>query len=210
MKAGQIAVHETGVQSLGDQRVLLLPGLYDSGPDHWQSLWEQNHASFRRVRQNEWTSPRCADWVAALQEAISASDAPVILVAHSLGCCLVAHWALHHQGFVQGALLVAPPDVDAPTFPTQVTGFTPTPLTRLPFPSIVVASENDPFCSLARTRYFADHWGARLTALGPLGHINDRSGLGAWPAGLKLVAELASEQASLLARQETSPQRGQR
>lgn len=193
MTADQTAIRQTETQHPGDPRILLLPGLYDSGPDHWQSLWERNHPAWRRVRQREWTSPRCADWVAALQEAISASDTPVILVAHSLGCCLVVHWALHHKGLVKGALLVAPPDVEAPTFPAHVTGFTPTPLTRLPFPATVVASTNDPFCSLACARSFADHWGARLRVLGPLGHINERSGLGAWPAGLKLVAELASE-----------------
>lgn len=141
------------------------------------------------VRAN-WTSPHCADWVAVLQEAIVTSDAPVILIAHSLGCCLVAHWALRHKGLVRGALFVAPPDIGAPTFPAQVAGFAPTPLMRLPFPSTVVASANDPFCSIARVEYFAEHWGARLTVLGPLGHINDRSGLGTWPAGIELVAEL--------------------
>lgn len=93
MEAGPITVHETGAQGPEDQRVLLLKGLYDSGPDHWQSLWERDQPSWQRVRQNDWTSPRGADWVAALQAVISASDTPVILVAHFLGCCLVAHWA---------------------------------------------------------------------------------------------------------------------
>lgn len=202
MQPSTIAVQEKEPEIPGHPRILLLPGLYDSDSDHWQSLWERQHPSWQRVRQNEWTAPHCSDWVTALHLAIRASDTPALLVAHSLGCCLVAHWASHHTGFVQGALLVAPPDVDAPTFPGQVTGFAPMPSTRLPFPSIVVASENDPFCSLPRSQSFADYWGARLVVLGRLGHINGRSGLGAWPAGLRLLAELAAEGAGLL------PQKG--
>lgn len=176
----------------GGKRVFMVPGLYDSSPGHWQSLWEQAYPSWQRVRQKNWATPNRDDWLAALHEAIARSDVPVILVGHSLGCCLIAHWACHHNGPVHGALLVAPPDVEAPTFPASVTHFVPVPLLPLPFPSIVVASLDDPFCSLTRTQYFARKWGSRLEVLGRLGHINDQSGLGAWPVGIDFVSELAS------------------
>lgn len=176
----------------GGKKIFIVPGLCDSSSAHWQSLWEQAYPDWERVRQKNWISPNRDDWMAALQKAIAGSSAPVILVGHSLGCCLIAHWACHHSGSVHGALLVAPPDVDAPTFPASVENFSPVPLLPLPFPSIVVASIDDPFCSLARTQYFARKWGSRLEVLGRFGHINDQSGLGAWSAGVDFVSELAS------------------
>ena len=118
----------------------------------------------------------------------------MVLAAHSLGCCLVAHWAAavypHGGGNVQGALLVAPSDVDAPTYPAGTTGFTPMPLARLPFPSIVVASTDDEYLGLARAEQFAAAWGSRLEVAGPLGHINSASRLGSWPQGFALLREL--------------------
>jgi serine hydrolase len=170
--------------------VLILPGLYDSGPEHWQSLWEAAHADFRRVKQDDWERPRCADWVARLDEAIRlTSDA--ILVAHSSSCALVAHWAAGGPtGRVRGALLVAPSDPEAPSYPMGPTGFAPMPHKRLAFPSIVVASRNDPYVTLQRARQFAEAWGSRLVDIGDAGHINAASGFGSWPQGLVLLQEL--------------------
>jgi len=171
-------------------RVLLLPGLYDSGPEHWQSHWEAENPSFLRVRQRDWETPDRREWVETLHQAISAEPGPVVLVAHSLACCLVAHWAAAHRGNVQGALLVAPSDVEAPTYPTGTTGFAPMPLARLSFRSIVVASTNDEYVTLARAEHFAAAWGSRLEVAGPLGHINSASRLGSWPEGWSLLREL--------------------
>ena len=171
-------------------RTLILPGLYDSVPGHWQSLWEDSHASFRRVGQRDWRTPDRSEWVATLQAAVAESAVPTILVAHSLGCSLVAHWAQAHRGPVQGALLVAPADVEAGGFPTGPTGFAPMPLAPLPFPSIVVASNNDPYVTLERAASFAGAWGAGLEIVGALGHINTESGLGVWPQGLALLDRL--------------------
>ncbi len=173
-------------------RVLILPGLHDSGPDHWQSRWERSHPTFRRVVQRDWEAPDRAEWVARLEAAIVASEEPVVLAAHSLGCSLVAHWARAHRGPVRGALLVAPADVDRPDFPAGATGFAPMPLSPLPFPSIVAASANDPYVSVARAAEFAAAWGARFEHLGPVGHVNSESGLGDWPEGLALLEGLRS------------------
>jgi predicted alpha/beta hydrolase family esterase len=173
--------------------VLILPGLYNSGPEHWQSRWEAAHPDFRRVVQDDWERPRCADWVERLQAAVQSSPGAV-LVAHSAGCALVAHWAGAHAArpgpLVRGALLVAPSDPEAPGYPEGPTGFAPLPLTRLPFPTIVVASTNDEYVTLERARGFAEAWGSRFVSLGAAGHINSQSGLGDWPAGFALLEEL--------------------
>jgi predicted alpha/beta hydrolase family esterase len=171
-------------------RVLILPGLYNSGPEHWQSHWEAEHP-FIRVNQRDWETPDRAEWVETLQRAVTAEPGPVVLVAHSLACCLVAHWAGAHPGEdVRGALLVAPSDVEAPSYPPGTTGFQPMPLARLPFPSIVAASTDDEYVTLDRAEQFASAWGSRLAVVGPLGHINSASRLGSWPQGFALLREL--------------------
>jgi len=172
--------------------VLLLPGLFDSGPQHWQTLWMAGRPGFRRVEQRDWETPRVADWVANLDAAVRLAGPSALLAAHSAACALVAHWAAAHPRAIRGALLVAPSDVEAPSYPKGPTGFAPMPLARLPFPATVVASSDDPYLSLARAREFARAWGSRLVEIGPAGHLNAASGHGAWPEGLALLAELAS------------------
>ena len=170
--------------------VLVLPGLNGSGPGHWQSIWERRHREFQRVEQASWSEPRLGDWAATLERAVRAAPAPVILVAHSLACALVAHWArVGATERVAAALLVAPADVDA-LERVEIRSFAPMPLERLPFPSWVVASENDPFVTLDRSRSFARAWGAPFLEAGRCGHVNVASGYGPWPEGEALLAEL--------------------
>jgi predicted alpha/beta hydrolase family esterase len=170
--------------------ILLLPGLQDSGPLHWQTLWMKDRPWMRRVEQRDWETPRLADWVENLEAAVRGAEGPVLLVAHSAACALVAHWAAASPRAIRGALLVAPPDVEAPSFPPGTTGFAPMPLAPLPFPSTVVASSDDPYVSPARARRFALAWGSRLVEIGTAGHINTASGHGLWPLGLELLREL--------------------
>jgi predicted alpha/beta hydrolase family esterase len=175
---------------MADAPVLILPGLYNSGPEHWQSRWEIAHPEFRRVQQDDWERPACKDWVARLGEAVRATP-EAVLVAHSSACALVAHWAAERPGGqVRGALLVGPSDPEAPSYPAGPTGFGPMPLQKLPFPSIVVASRNDPYVTLERARLFAAAWGARLVDVGEAGHINSQSGLSEWAFGFGLLQEL--------------------
>lgn len=170
--------------------VLILPGLYNSGPQHWQTLWEEANPGFRRVEQAEWARPECADWVAALQAVVAATPGAV-LVAHSSACALVAHWAAKHpSGAVRGALLVAPSDPEGPAYPAGPTGFALMPLEPLPFPSIVVTSADDIYVTEARARTFADAWGSELINIGRAGHINSESGLGEWTTGFALLQRL--------------------
>ncbi|MDP3355088.1 MAG: alpha/beta fold hydrolase [Polaromonas sp.] len=162
--------------------VLVLPGWQNSGPGHWQSLWEVAHG-YQRVEQHDWMQPLRGDWIARLEDVILGSDEPVVLVAHSLGCMLTAAWAAHSRNThrVKGALLVAPPDVDREEVRQMLTSWAPVPMNKLPFTSVVLASSRDPYCRLERAREFAAGWGAEFVDVGPLGHLNADSGLGDWP-----------------------------
>jgi hypothetical protein len=171
----------------------VLPGLGSSGPEHWQSLWETSDSAFRRVQQRDWDRPELAEWLENLQRSIGGSGSAPVLVAHSLGCALVAHWAKRFAaGFrVRAALLVSPSDVDSEArTPPETRSFRPIPLARFPFPSIVVASSDDLYVDLDRAEHFARSWGSRFVTLQRAGHINAASGLGSWPQGRSLLEDL--------------------
>lgn len=171
--------------------VLTLPGWQNSGPDHWQSHWERTYG-YSRVEQHDWMRPLRGDWSVRLEEVVVDAPGPVLLVAHSLGCILTAWWAAHSHnvGKVQGALLVAPGDVEQPDLIVPLRGWSPVLMQPLPFQSILVASDNDPYCSFERAQKMSNAWGSRLVNLGAHGHINAESGLGNWPAGHDLLVSL--------------------
>jgi hypothetical protein len=183
--------------------VLILPGWGDSGPGHWQSLWERANPGFSRVVQRDWEYPIRTEWVEVLDREIRAAGGEVILVAHSLGCITMAHWARSGSRPIRGALLVAPPDVEHPDFPPVTEGFAPIPRERLAFPSIVVASRNDPFGDFERSRALAQAWGSRFVDAGNSGHVNTDAGFGPWPLGETLLAELAQGAAASSRRSES-------
>lgn len=164
--------------------VLILPGWQNSGPAHWQSRWEALHG-YQRVDQHDWMSPQRGDWMARLEDVVLATDGPVALVAHSLGCLLVAAWAGHSQNThrVKAALLVAPGDAEREEMRPVLPGWSPIAMQRLPFTSVLVGSRNDPYCSHPRAQALAGAWGSRFIDLGEAGHINADSGLGDWPQG---------------------------
>jgi predicted alpha/beta hydrolase family esterase len=177
-------------------RFLTLPGYGDSGPAHWQTFWEKQDPDYRRVPLGDWERPARDEWVARLDQAVSGSEGEIFLVAHSLGCLAAAHWAaststhaakVKAKAKVKAAFLVAPPDPEGRTFPAAAMGFTPLPMGPLPFPSLVVASTNDPYASVEFSLRCSQAWGSRFEVVGPQGHINAESGLGAWPEGLGLL-----------------------
>lgn len=171
-------------------KILVLPGLNNSGEEHWQTLWEKQFG-FTRVEQRDWDTPVCSDWIETLDNKIRSLHAPdIILVGHSLACCTIGYWAKHYDRKIKGALLVAPSDTEAASFPTGTAGFTPMPLNRLPFPSITVTSTNDYYVTTDRARHFANAWGSEFITIGEAGHINTASGLGAWPQGLEYLKRL--------------------
>jgi uncharacterized protein len=175
-------------------RILIIPGWQNSGPEHWQTLWEQAHPEYQRVEQRDWDRPNRDAWIAALDTAIAAVGASVGLVSHSLGGLVVAHWVARAEpaqvARVRAALLVAPPSPEGIAAVPEIVGFLPVPRARLPFPSILVASADDPSCAFARAEEYASAWGGRLVNIGAHGHINTDAGFGPWPAGEALLAEL--------------------
>jgi predicted alpha/beta hydrolase family esterase len=172
-------------------RVLILPGLGDSGPQHWQTLWERQNAGFARVEQRDWERPRYEDWAANLERAVAAAGPDTVLAAHSLACLLVARWAHETKLRIKGALLVAPPDPDAITFPEDAVGFAP--IRTEPYrsrPSWSRAPTIRTETWLSRAQVHAS-WGARFVEVTDAGHINADSGFGPWNDGLALLRSLA-------------------
>lgn len=173
-------------------RILILPGLFNSGETHWQSYWQRQFPDLYRVEQQDWETPIAADWIARLNQEIESADTEVVLVAHSLACTLVTLWAQQYPdaGRVRSALLVSPSDTEADSYPSGTTGFTPMSTQRLPFPTMMVASTDDPYVSCERARLFAQAWGSELVWLEGAGHINGQSGYGPWPEGVELLSRL--------------------
>jgi uncharacterized protein len=173
--------------------ILIVPGWQNSGPEHWQSQWECDDPAFTRVDQHDWDTPKRADWVANLDRAVEDASAPVVFVAHSLGCIAVAAWAEtaseHARRKCRGAFLVAPADVDREDAVEELRAWRPVPQSRLPFSSVVVASHTDEYVTFPRARAFADAWGSTLLDAGDAGHLNTTAGYGPWPSGRRLLTE---------------------
>jgi predicted alpha/beta hydrolase family esterase len=172
--------------------VLTLPGWQNSGSQHWQSLWESEHGDVR-VMQHDWMTPKRGDWVARLEDVVLESDAPIVFAAHSLGCHLVAAWCAisKNTARVKGTLLVAPPDLHQADLPNELHAWKPALLTPLKIRATMVASSNDPFSQLTRTRELAQAWRVPLVEIGDKGHINGDSNLGTWPEGRALLNSLS-------------------
>jgi predicted alpha/beta hydrolase family esterase len=174
-----------------DPPILIVPGLGGSGPDHWQTIWQRHVPNARRVMQDDWDRPDRDIWLDSLRAAVVRSPGAV-LVAHSLGCALVAHLVKRNPELaIAGALLVAPADVERRSCtPTRVRGFAPMPLPVFDFPAVVVTSANDPCVSLDRARLFAERWAARFVNVGCKGHINVAASCGPWPEGQTILRHL--------------------
>ena len=59
--------------------ILTVPGLNNSGPDHWQTVWERKRGDCVRVELGDWSTPRRDAWVRKLDQAIRAARGPVVL-----------------------------------------------------------------------------------------------------------------------------------
>jgi predicted alpha/beta hydrolase family esterase len=178
----------------GKPTVLFVPGLGGSGAGHWQTLLERDIPNSRRVEQSDWNAPRRADWIEVLKSALDKAPGAVV-VAHSLGCILLAHVAAEYPTLpIRAALLVAPADVES-VGPAReaVQGFGPIPMQCLPFPSTVVTSADDPYVSVERATVFAAAWGGTLIDIGRCGHINVEAGFGPWPDGRRMLERLIAD-----------------
>jgi hypothetical protein len=176
-----------------DAEILIIPGWTNSGPDHWQTRWQAKLSTARRVEQDDWERPVLHRWTRRLVEAVAQAARPAILVAHSCGVPTVAHAApALPGGKVAAAFLVAPIGAESilETAGAIDPNFAPLPREPLPFPSLLVASRDDPYCPFEEADDLAHAWGSRLVDAGQSGHINAASGHGPWPEGLMLLAGL--------------------
>ncbi|MCJ2124680.1 RBBP9/YdeN family alpha/beta hydrolase [Methylobacterium sp. J-077] len=173
-----------------DCDILIVPGLGGSDEDHWQARWAGRLATAQVVAQDDWHAPTPEAWCGRIAEAVAAATRPAILIAHSLGVVACVEAAPRFApGIVRGVLFVACPDVEeAPGLPEAVRAFAPVPRDPLPFPSLLVASRTDPYCTYGRADDFAHAWGALIVDAGESGHINAASGHGPWPEGLMRLA----------------------
>jgi serine hydrolase len=181
---------DNAATDLPDRTVLLIPGIGNSGPEHWQSHWETKNRRCVRVLQRDWEHPICTEWIRSLESAVASSGDQVVVAAHSLGCLLVVHWLAGTTLKISAALLVAVPNPNGPNFPPEALGFDAVPRQRLSCPSLVVGSTNDPYCDIEVTKSYADDWGSRFLNLGRVGHINADSNLGEWRLGQRLLRDL--------------------
>lgn len=167
-----------------DADILIVPGYTNSGPDHWQSRWQAKLSTARRVEQAEWSKPVREDWTSAMARAVNEAERPVVIVAHSLGVPTVIQAIPQFRKPVAGAFLVATPDVANPKIrPKHLMTFGPYPSDPLPFPSVMIGSRNDIYCSFDVAEDIAAAWGSLFIDAGDAGHINADSGFGPWPEG---------------------------
>jgi uncharacterized protein len=179
---------------VADTDIIIVPGYENSCPDHWQSRWQQKLSTARRVEQDAWSKPVREDWVARVAQTVNKAEKPVLLVAHSLGIPTVLHAIPFFKAKIAGAFLVAPPDVANPKIrPKHLMTFGPYPRDPLPFPSILVGSRNDHYCSYETAEELAAAWGALLIDGGDSGHLNAQSGHGPWPEGTMVFANFLSK-----------------
>lgn len=184
-----------------DATVLIVPGLRDHVSEHWQTLLATGLPRVHTVPPMGRDNLDCAARVTAIEEAIAAIEGPVLIVAHSGGCVMIAHWArvTAYANRVRGCLLATPPDFDQPMpsgYPTLAMldegGWLPVPRQRLPMRSLVAASRNDPLGAYVRVEELANDWGSDLIDLGEVGHLNPASGFGEWPLAEALIQRLAT------------------
>ena len=169
-----------------------VPGIGNSGPTHWQSYWEAQEQAFKRFSAPDWDHPVLDDWIEALDREVRNVTAPTILVAHSIGCLLVVHWAKRSRNAIAGAFLVAVPDPAGPNFPQTAASFGHVSETPLRFPVVMIASRNDPYGPFDYVVTRASQWRAPIIDIGSKGHINGASELGAWPRGRQLLTAFAA------------------
>ena len=171
-------------------RIIIVPGWRDSGPGHWQTLWQEQLPQAERVVQDDWLTPQRGAWVQTLERLILSRPEPVVIAAHSLGCITTTHLGEAAAARVQGALLVAPAD---PERRGALADFAPVPYAPLPYRSILVASNTDPFCPVRLAGAYARAWGSEFVRLQNAGHINVESGHGHWPLGWGLLQSLLED-----------------
>jgi uncharacterized protein len=172
--------------------ILILPGRNNSGPLHWQTLWQARMADASRIEVANWADPDLDDWLASLDRAVERCRTPPILIAHSMGCLLSACWShrRHPALSIAGMFLVAPPNFKRDGFPSP--SFARIPELPLPYPALVIASTNDPYCQIEVAAGLARSWEAGFVSVGPRDHISTEPSNRDWEEGWHLLSAFAA------------------
>lgn len=171
-------------------QILIAPGYGNSSEGHWQSYWQKENSDFVRIEQRDWFQPNADEWADTIEKYVREAKGEVVVVAHSLACIALAHWAQKTRLTIKGALLVAPPDANDEKLKRVVKGFSTIALEKLPFKSIVLASTDDEYNPIEGAANFAQHWGSEFFNIGQKGHINAQSNLKNWPEGRAYLSKL--------------------
>lgn len=169
---------------------VIVPGVGGSEYGHWQSWLQRQLMSCSRVEQSDWNKPILKNWVAEFVRTVQAAPAPIQIVAHSFGCltsvaALNQHPELQHK--IKNLLLVAPANPER----FGENGFARDSLQdykayfqslKLPVPTTMLISENDPWLKYADALELAEDWNIKPINLGAVGHVNVASGFGPFPA----------------------------
>lgn len=174
-------------------RVLIIPGLRDSGEAHWQTWLQTQYHDAVRVKQADWHTPDLAAWAEQITRTIERHGPHIqwVAVAHSFGCLALTHHLAQfaHTGHsIASALMVAPADPVKFQIEDQL------PTHSLGIPATVIGSQDDPWMPLERARHWAERWGTRFHNLGNVGHINTESGFGPWPLARIKVDQLVRQE----------------
>ena len=170
-------------------RLLIVPGLADSGPAHWQSWLQSQRRDAVRVKQRDWLAPELERWAARIASTLDhAGPGPWVVAAHSFGCLALVHYLQSNPvSPVVGALLVAPAEPDR----FGIGGLLP--LRSLPIPTTLMFSENDPWLTPASARRCAARWSSQSVNLGAAGHVNAEAGFGPFPLALRWIDAFSAE-----------------
>jgi len=171
-------------------QILIAPGFRGSGDDHWQTYWQKENQEYIRIEQNDWNQPVAEEWAETIEKYVRETSGEIIIVAHSLACIALAFWAQKTKLKIKAALLVAPPNTNDIKLKTVLKGFSPVPLKRLPFKTILVASTNDEYNSIEESENLARKWGSVFVNVGEKGHINAASNLHNWSEGRAYLSKL--------------------
>jgi uncharacterized protein len=171
-------------------QIFIAPGYCGSDENHWQSYWQKENKEYIRIEQPDWYHPVAEEWVDTIEKYVRKASGDIYIVAHSLGCIATVLWARNTSLSIKGALLVAPPNTEDIKLNTVIKGFSPVPLQKLPFKSILLASTNDEYIKIEQAEIFAKHWGSTFVNIGEKGHLNSQSNLQDWPEGRAYLSTL--------------------
>lgn len=187
-----------------NRQVFIIPGFHGSEAAHWQSWLEQHLPGCDRLHGVDWQHPDLNDWVDQAKRQLAVSKQSVWLVAHSFGCLVAAALAAEIPHRIAGLVFVAPAeprrfsatgglrntrldDTDHPV--PSVADLLPHTLPAN-LPSVLLASENDPWLSFPNAQAIARRWHCHFVNLGEAGHVNTNSGYGPWPGLLQQLQRL--------------------